>query len=48
VLARAGFAPSPAARLPLGVVMYAPVEPDPYRHRSWALSLGDFDRLQNC
>jgi len=48
VLARAGFAPSPAARLPLGVVAYAPVEPDPYRQRSWALSLGDFDRLQNC
>ena len=48
VLARAGFAPSPAARLPLGVVAYAPVEPDPYRQRSWALSLGDFDRLQHC
>jgi hypothetical protein len=48
VLARAGFAPSPAARLPLGVVAYAPLEPDPYRQRSWALSLGDFERLQNC
>jgi hypothetical protein len=29
-------------------VAYAPLEPDPYRQRSWALSLGDFELLQNC
>jgi hypothetical protein len=48
VLLRAGFAPSPVRRLPLGVVVYSPVEPDPYRRASWALGLGDFDRLRHC
>ena len=48
-LARAGFARSPIGAGLLGVTPYrARIAPDPFTTASWALSLGDLERLQLC
>ena len=48
-LARAGFARSPIGAGTLGVTPYREeVAPDPFTTDSWALSLGDLERLQLC
>jgi hypothetical protein len=48
-LARAGVTRSPIGGRLLGVTPYRDdVEPDPTRKRSWALSLGDLERLELC
>jgi hypothetical protein len=48
-LLRAGFVRSPAGGGKLGVTPYREgVVPDPFAPESWALSLGDLERLQLC
>ncbi len=48
-LARAGFVRSPIGAGLLGVTPYREeVAPDPFTTDSWALSLGDLERLQLC
>lgn len=48
MLARAGFVRLPFGAMPFGVNLYRPTAPDPYLRESWALSLGDLERLQLC
>jgi hypothetical protein len=48
-LARARLIRSPIGGRLLGVTPYRDgIEPDPTRKRSWALSLGDLERLDLC